>query len=39
MAESWIALLEAGDSEAAWDRFIERYRRLIFGAIRHYVSA
>jgi len=36
MAESWIALLEAGDSEAAWDRFIERYRRLIFGAIRHY---
>ena len=36
MAEPWIASLETGDPEAAWDRFIERYRRLIFGAIRHY---
>ena len=36
MRESWIAPLETGDPEAAWDRFIERYRRLIFGAIRHY---
>jgi RNA polymerase sigma factor (sigma-70 family) len=35
MVESWIAPLEGGDPEAAWDRFIERYRRLIFGAIRH----
>lgn len=38
MAEPWIAPLEAGDPEAAWDLFIERYRRLIFGAIRHYTS-
>src|SRR5215208_889455 len=38
MVESWIAPLEAGDPEAAWDRFIERYRRLIFGAIRHYTT-
>lgn len=38
MAESWIAPLEAGDPEAAWDLFIERYRRLIFGAIRHYTA-
>lgn len=38
MVESWIALLEAGDPEAAWDRFIERHRRLIFAAIRHYTA-
>lgn len=38
MAESWIAPLEAGDPEASWDLFIERYRRLIFGAIRHYTT-
>jgi DNA-directed RNA polymerase specialized sigma24 family protein len=38
MAESWTAALEAGDPDAAWDRFIERYRRLIFGAIRHYTT-
>lgn len=38
MAEPWIAPLEAGDPEAAWDLFIERYRRLIFGAIRHYTD-
>ena len=36
--ESWIAPLEAGDLDAAWDLFIERYRRLIFGAIRHYTA-
>jgi len=38
MGEPWIALLEAGDPEAAWDLFIERYRRLIFGAIRRYTG-
>jgi RNA polymerase sigma factor (sigma-70 family) len=36
MVEPWIAPLEAGDPERAWDLFIERYRRLIFSAIRHY---
>jgi RNA polymerase sigma factor (sigma-70 family) len=36
MVEQWIAPLEAGDPEAAWDLFIERYRRLVFGAIRRY---
>ncbi|HEX9705765.1 MAG TPA: sigma-70 family RNA polymerase sigma factor [Gemmatimonadales bacterium] len=36
LAEPWIAPLEAGDPEGAWDLFIERYRPLIFGAIRHY---
>src|SRR5947209_6812311 len=38
MVESWIAPLEAGDPEASWDLFIERYRRLIFAAIRHYTA-
>jgi RNA polymerase sigma factor (sigma-70 family) len=38
MVEQWIAPLEAGDPEAAWDLFIERYRRLIFGAIRRYTG-
>lgn len=36
--ESWVAPLEAGDPDTAWDLFIERYRRLIFGAIRHYTT-
>jgi len=38
MAESWIAPLEAGDPDSAWNIFLERYRRLIFGAIRHYAQ-
>lgn len=38
MMEPWIAPLEAGDPERAWDLFVERYRRLIFGAIRHYTG-
>jgi RNA polymerase sigma factor (sigma-70 family) len=36
--EPWIRPLEGGDPETAWDLFIERYRRLIFGAIRHYTT-
>lgn len=35
--EAWLADLARGQSEAAWDRFLDRYRRLIFAAIRHYV--
>jgi RNA polymerase sigma factor (sigma-70 family) len=38
MVEPWIGPLEAGDPQAAWDLFIERYSRLIFAAIRHYTS-
>jgi RNA polymerase sigma factor (sigma-70 family) len=38
MVEPWIAPLETGDPERAWDLFIERYRRLIFGAIRRYTA-
>src|SRR5258706_6754748 len=33
--ESWLAALQSGDSTAAWDQFIARYRRLILAAIRH----
>lgn len=36
--EPWARRLIAGDPEAAWDLFIERYRRLIFAAIRHYTT-
>jgi RNA polymerase sigma factor (sigma-70 family) len=34
--EPWRAALQAGDPDAAWDLFIQQYRRLIFAAIRHY---
>ena len=36
--ESWVQQLEAGDPQGAWDFFVERYRRLIFAAIRHYTT-
>jgi len=38
MDEPWIAPLDAGDAEAAWDAFIGRYRRLVFASIRHYAQ-
>ena len=34
----WTVKLEAGDPDSAWDLFVERYRRLIFAAIRHYTT-
>lgn len=34
--DPWIALLQQGDTDAAWDVFIGRHRRLIIAAIRHY---
>jgi RNA polymerase sigma factor (sigma-70 family) len=34
VSEPWISELLRGDAEAAWDLFIERYRRLIFATIR-----
>jgi RNA polymerase sigma factor (sigma-70 family) len=34
--EEWIAELQRGGSDAAWDLFLGRYRRVVFGAIRHY---
>jgi len=36
MDEPWLAQLNAGHADAAWDAFIGRYRRLIFAGIRHY---
>lgn len=36
--DAWIAPLNAGNPESAWDLFVERYRRVIFGAIRRYAA-
>jgi RNA polymerase sigma factor (sigma-70 family) len=36
--EDWVAELQKGRSDAAWDLFLDRYRRLIFAAIRHYAQ-
>lgn len=36
--DEWVAELQRGRAEAAWDLFLDRYRRLIFAAIRHYVQ-
>jgi RNA polymerase sigma factor (sigma-70 family) len=36
--EDWAAELQRGRPEAAWDLFLDRYRRLIFAAIRHYAQ-
>lgn len=35
--EPWAHQLLSGGTEAAWDLFLERYRRLIFATIRHVV--
>jgi RNA polymerase sigma factor (sigma-70 family) len=34
--EPWAVELLRGDAERAWDLFVDRYRRLIFSAIRRY---
>lgn len=34
--EDWLLPLQQGRIEAAWDKFVARYRRLIFATIRHY---
>jgi RNA polymerase sigma factor (sigma-70 family) len=36
--EDWAAELQRGRSDAAWDLFVGRYRRLLFAAIRHYAQ-
>ncbi len=36
--EAWVAELQQGRFDAAWDLFLDRYRRLIFAAIRHYAQ-
>jgi RNA polymerase sigma factor (sigma-70 family) len=34
--DDWMVELRRGSSDAAWDLFIARYRRIIFAAIHHY---
>jgi DNA-directed RNA polymerase specialized sigma24 family protein len=36
--EPWRTELQRSRFEAAWDLFLDRYRRLIFAAIRHYAQ-
>jgi hypothetical protein len=36
--EPWGTELERSRYDAAWDLFLDRYRRLIFSAIRHYAQ-
>jgi RNA polymerase sigma factor (sigma-70 family) len=36
--DAWVVELRRGKSDAAWDLFLDRYRRLIFAAIRHYAQ-
>jgi RNA polymerase sigma factor (sigma-70 family) len=36
--DDWMVELRRGNSDAAWDLFLDRYRRLIFAAIRHYAQ-
>ncbi|HEV2671666.1 MAG TPA: sigma-70 family RNA polymerase sigma factor [Gemmatimonadales bacterium] len=36
--EPWQAELARSRFDAAWDLFLDRYRRLIFSAIRHYAQ-
>ena len=36
--DPWLDELQAGRAEAAWTLFIDRYRRLIFSAIRHFAT-
>ncbi|HET8712853.1 MAG TPA: sigma-70 family RNA polymerase sigma factor [Gemmatimonadales bacterium] len=36
--EPWVVELQGGKSDAAWDLFLDRYRRLVFAAIRYYAQ-
>lgn len=36
--EPWLAKLEDGDVDGAWDVFLDRYRRLILATIRHFIT-
>jgi len=36
--EDWVAELQQGRPESAWDLFLSRYRRIVFAAIRHYAQ-
>jgi len=36
--DAWVVEFRRGKTDAAWDLFLDRYRRLIFAAIRHYAQ-
>jgi DNA-directed RNA polymerase specialized sigma24 family protein len=36
--EDWLSPLQQSHPDVAWDRFLTRYRRLIFASIRHYTQ-
>ena len=36
--EDWMAELQRGSPDVAWDLLVGRYRRLVFAAIRHYTQ-
>jgi len=36
--DEWVSELQRDRFDAAWDLFLDRYRRLIFAAIRHYAQ-
>jgi RNA polymerase sigma factor (sigma-70 family) len=36
--DDWMVELRRGNSDAGWDLFLDRHRRLIFAAIRHYAQ-
>jgi len=36
--DRWLKALREGRNDAAWNWFLERYRKLVFSAIRHYVQ-
>ena len=36
--ERWITHLGEGETDHAWDAFVERYRRLVFATIRRYAQ-
>lgn len=36
--DDWMVELRRGNSDGAWDLLLDRYRRLIFAAIRHYAQ-
>lgn len=38
LLDPWLEELHAGRAEAAWSLFIDRYRRLIFSAIRRFAT-
>lgn len=38
MADPCLDKLRRGDADGAWSEFVDRYRRLIFAAIRHYTT-